>query len=168
MTFSSSAAEHALHLKAVFSEVREHKVLIKASKCVWVQTEMPYLGHVIGKDGVKPDPKKVQSVVDWPTPTCLREVQQFLGLTNFFIKYIQGYAHLTKPLTDLSKKIYSLNGLNLATLHSRHPSMHSLLLLFWHCRILASRLSLCVMFQALVLVLFCCSKTDLLLTIPGR
>ena len=49
----------------------------------------PYLGHIIGRDGTKPDPKKVQSVVDWPTPTCLqREVLQFLGLTNF--KFIQG------------------------------------------------------------------------------
>ena len=62
------------------------------------------MGHIIGRDGIKPDPKKVQSVVDWPTPTCLREVLQFLGLTNFFIKFIQGYANLTKPLTDLSKK----------------------------------------------------------------
>ena len=65
---------------------------------------LPYLGHIIGKNGVKPDPKEVQSVVDWPRPTCLRQVLQFLGLTNFFIKYIQGYADLTRPLTDLSKK----------------------------------------------------------------
>ena len=103
LVFSSTAAEHKLHLQAVLSELREHKVLIKASKCVWGQTELPYLGHIISKDG-KPDPKKVQSVVDWPQPTCLREGLQFLGLTNFFIKYIQGYANLTKPLTDLSKK----------------------------------------------------------------
>ena len=65
---------------------------------------MPYLGQIISKDGLKPDPKKVQSVVDWPQPTCLRKVLQFLGLTNFFIKYIQGYANLTRPLTDFSKK----------------------------------------------------------------
>ena len=45
----------------------------------------------------------MQSVVDWPTPTCLREVLQFLGLTNFFIKFVRGYANLTKPLVDLSK-----------------------------------------------------------------
>ena len=69
-------------------------MLIKASKCG--QTELPYLGHIISKDGLKPDPKKVQSVVDWPQPTCLREVLQFLGFTNFFIKYIQGYAKFDK------------------------------------------------------------------------
>lgn len=43
-------------------------------------------------------------MVNWPIPSCWREIQQFLGLTNFFIKYIQGYANLTRPLTDLSKK----------------------------------------------------------------
>ena len=87
LVFSSTAAEHKLHLQAVLFELREHKMLIKASICFWGQTELPYLGHIISKDGLKPDPKKVQSVVDWPQPTCLREVLQILGLTNFFIKY---------------------------------------------------------------------------------
>ena len=106
LVFSSTAAEPKLHLQAVLFELHEHKMLIKASICVWGQTELPYLGHIISKDGLKPDPKKVhaQSVVDWPQPTCLREVLQFLGLTKFSIKYIQGYANLAKPLTDLSKK----------------------------------------------------------------
>ena len=104
LIFSKSAEEHKQHIEIVLSMLREHKLLLKPSKCVWAQTELPYLGHVIGRDGVKPDAKKVQSVSEWPTPTCLREVLQFLGLTNFFIKFIQGYANLTKPLTDLSKK----------------------------------------------------------------
>ena len=104
LVFSKSAAEHKQHLEIVLSELRKHKLLLEPSKCVWAQTELPYLGHIIGRDGIKPDPKKVQTVVDWPTPTCLREVLQFLGLTNFSIKFIQGYANLTRPLTDLSKK----------------------------------------------------------------
>ena len=104
LVFSKTADEHKKHIETVLLELRKHKLLLKPSKCVWAQTELPYLGHVIGRDGIKPDPKKVQSVVDWPTPTCLREVLQFLGLTNFFHKFVQGYANLTKPLTDLSKK----------------------------------------------------------------
>ena len=109
LVFSKTADEHKQHIETVLSELRKHKLLLKASKCVWAQTELPYLGHIVGRDGIKPDPAKVQSVVDWPTPTCLREVLQFLGLTNFFIKYIQGYANLTKPLTDLSKKDVEFN-----------------------------------------------------------
>ena len=104
LVFSKSADEHKKHIENVLSELLKHKLLLKPSKCVWAQTELPYLGHIIGQDGIKPDPKKVQSVVDWLTPTCLREVQQFLGLTNYFHKFIQGCANLTKPLTDLSKK----------------------------------------------------------------
>ena len=102
--FSKSAADHKLHLEAVLAELRHNNILIKSSKCVWGQTELPYLGHIIGRDGIKPDPKKVQSVLNWPTPTNLREVQQFLGLTNLFIEFIQGYANMTKPLTDLTRK----------------------------------------------------------------
>ena len=90
LIFSKSADEHKRHVEIVLSELRTHRILLKPSKCVLAQTELPYLGLIIGRDGIKPDPKKVQSVVDWPTPTCLREVLQFLGLTNFFIKFIQG------------------------------------------------------------------------------
>ena len=103
LIFSKSADEHRRHVEVVLSELCEHRILLKPSKSVWAQAELPYLGHIIGRDGIKPDPKKVQSVIDWPTPTCLREVLQFLGLAHFFIKFIQGYANLTKPLTDLSK-----------------------------------------------------------------
>ena len=104
LIFSKSSDEHKRHVEIVLSELHKYRILLKPSKCVWAQAELPYLSHIIGRDGIKPDPKKVQSVVDWPTPTCLREVLQFLGLTNFFIKFIQGYAKLTKPLTDVGNK----------------------------------------------------------------
>ena len=101
LIFSTTADEHKRHIEMVLSELRKHKLLLKPSKCVWAQTVPPCLGHIIGRDGIKPDPKKMQSVVDWPTPTCLHEVLQFPGLANFFHKFVQGYANLTKPLTDL-------------------------------------------------------------------
>lgn len=73
------------------------------------QIELPYLGHIVGQDGIKPDPKKIQAVVDWPQLTTVREVQQFLGLTNFFKRYVQGYSVLTAPLTDLTRKNVPFN-----------------------------------------------------------
>lgn len=64
-------------------------------------------------------------MVDWPTPACLREVLQFLGLTNFFHnffhKLLQGYANLTRPLTDLSKKIVPFDWK-----HSRRDTFNAL------------------------------------------
>ena len=59
------------------------------------QSELPYLGHIVGQDGINPDTYKIQAVVDWYELTNIREVQQFLGLTNFFKRYVQGYSQLT-------------------------------------------------------------------------
>ena len=53
LVFSKSAAEHKQQLDIVLSKLRKHKLLLKPSKCVWAQTELPYLGHIIGGDGVK-------------------------------------------------------------------------------------------------------------------
>ncbi len=90
LIFSKSAEEHLKHVRKVMQVLREHTILIKASKCTWGQEELPYLGHIVSKDGIKVDPKKVQAVSDWPEPQNLTELQQFLGLTNFFRKYVQG------------------------------------------------------------------------------
>ena len=104
LIFSKTSEEHKKHIDIVLQLLREQSIQIKPSKCVWGQTELPYQGHIVGQDGIKPDPKKVQVVVDWPRLTTVKEVQQFLGLTNFFKRYVQGYSQLTAPLTDLTRK----------------------------------------------------------------
>ena len=104
LIFSKTAEDHKRHLKIVFELLRKEKLQIKPSKCVWGQTELPYLGFIVGRDGIKPDPKKVEAVAEWPTPTTVKEVQQFLGLTNFFRKFILGYSNLTEPVIKLTKK----------------------------------------------------------------
>ncbi len=104
LIFSKTAEEHVEHVKIVMDVLRQNSILIKMSKCSWGQTELPYLGHIVSKDGIKVDPKKIEAVSSWPEPTNLNEIQQFLGLTNFFRKYIQGYTNLTMPLTVLLKK----------------------------------------------------------------
>ena len=74
--FSKPAAEHLQHLRTVLDILRQHEVYLKPSKCVWGQTELAYLGHVVSQDGLKPDPKKVQTVQDWPQLSNVTEVQQ--------------------------------------------------------------------------------------------
>ena len=104
LVFSKSAEEHVEHVKTIMSVLRKQSILIKMSKCAWGKTELPYLGHIVSKHGIKVDPKKIQSVADWPEPSNLNEVQQFLGLANFFCRYIQGYSNLTAPLTAMLRK----------------------------------------------------------------
>lgn len=62
------------------------------------------MGHVISENGVAVDPRKVECVKSWPTPRCTKGVQGFLGLTDYYRNFIQGYGKIAKALTELLKK----------------------------------------------------------------
>ena len=66
------------------------------------RTELSFLGHRLSAAGVSPDPRKVQSIVEWPTPTSCTEVRRFTGLANYYRRFIDGYAELAAPLTTLA------------------------------------------------------------------
>ena len=92
LVFSKTAEEHEQHLRSVLQTLRENKYYIKPTKCEFFKTELKYLGHIISADGIKPDPKKVAIVENWPTPKDAHEVRTFLGLSNYFRRFIQGYS----------------------------------------------------------------------------
>ena len=104
--FSRSEEEHMLHLKIVLEVLRRHivKLYAKLSKCKFVQSELKFLGHIISAKGIQVDPAKVSVVKDWPVPGSRHDMQKFLGLTNYFRKFIPGYAKLVEPLQQLTKQ----------------------------------------------------------------
>jgi len=57
---------------------------VKLEKCKWKVKEVEFLGVVIGPDGIKMEDEKVKSVLNWPTPKCVKDVQKFLGLANYY------------------------------------------------------------------------------------
>lgn len=65
---------------------------------------MKYLGHVVTPDGISPDSDKVRVVQDFHTPTNLRQLRTFLGLANYYRRFIRGFAHIARPLNALTKK----------------------------------------------------------------
>ena len=89
----------------MFETLREHKLYLKPHKCQFMQEEVAYLGHVITRGGVKPDPKKISCVKDWPEPKTVKQLRSFLGFANYFRKYIQGYSRMVSPLIDLTKGV---------------------------------------------------------------
>ncbi|MEO0804518.1 MAG: retropepsin-like aspartic protease/reverse transcriptase, partial [Cyanobacteria bacterium J06642_2] len=103
LIFSKSEDEHFEHLREVLHLLRANNRKAKMRKCEFFKRELKFLGHIVSAKGVKPDPKKVQVLQDWPTPKSLYDVRSFLGLANYFRRFIQGYAALAKPLTDLLK-----------------------------------------------------------------
>ena len=102
--FSKSKEEHLEHLQKVFDVLRKEQLFIKLSKCEIAKLEVTFLGHIVGKFGVKVDVTKFAVIHKWKTPTSLSELRKILGLDNFFRRFIIGYSSLTAPLTDLTSK----------------------------------------------------------------
>ena len=104
MVFSKTAEEHIAHVREVLETLRQHKLFAKLSKCQFGKQEVHFLGHVVNAQGIKVDPKKVEVVRDWPVPHGVHEVRQYLGLANYFRKFIQGFANTCRPLHRLLEK----------------------------------------------------------------
>ena len=104
LVFSRNEEEHQEHLRLICERLRQHQLYLKRSKCELFKKEVTFLGHVVSAEGVKVDPKKTAVVKDWPTPKDVPQLRSFLGLANYFRKFIRAYAQMTSALTALFKK----------------------------------------------------------------
>ena len=104
LVFSKTEEEHLQHVKQVLEVLRNHRLYAKLSKCEFGKKELNFLGHVVSAEGIKVDPKKVEIVNNWPIPNSVHQIRQFLGLANYFRRFVQGYTNLTRPLTRLMNK----------------------------------------------------------------
>uniref|UniRef100_A0A2S2QW04 RNA-directed DNA polymerase n=1 Tax=Sipha flava TaxID=143950 RepID=A0A2S2QW04_9HEMI len=102
--YALSISDHSEKLKAVLDRLRTFNLKLQPSKCAFMRKEVNYLGHVITDEGVKPDPQKIKSVVEFPTPTNEKQVKSFLGLSGYYRRFVPGYGQIAKPLTSLLKK----------------------------------------------------------------
>jgi len=96
--------DHIRHLDAVLSKLREVNLKLNPSKCSFAAKTITFLGHVVSKEGIRPDPGKIEAVLQFPTPKNVPSVRSFLGLTSYYRKYIRGYSNLVGPLFELTKK----------------------------------------------------------------
>lgn len=104
LVYSSSPDEHVEHVRKVLSLLRANNLYAKASKCTFGVPEVEFLGYLVGINGLRMDPTKVQTVVDWPIPRHVKAVQSFLGFANFYRRFIRDYSKVVSPLTALTKK----------------------------------------------------------------
>jgi hypothetical protein len=104
LIYSKDLREHEQHLRQVLEKLRQNRLYAKLSKCEFFRTEVNFLGHIISADGVKTDPDKTAAIREWPQPKDIKELQSFLGLCNFYRRFVQHYSKITVPLTDLLQK----------------------------------------------------------------
>jgi hypothetical protein len=96
--------DHLQHLGAVLSRLKEVNLKLNPSKCCFAAESIVFLGHVVSKEGTKPDPGKIDAVLRFPEPKTVTNVRSFLGLTGYYRKHIRGCSRLASPLFELTKK----------------------------------------------------------------
>jgi len=92
------------HDEEVLKRLEENNLFVKLEKCKWKVREVEFLGVVIDPKRVKMQKEKVKGVLNWPAPRNIKEVQKFLGLTNYYKRFIKDFARIAAPLHVLVRK----------------------------------------------------------------
>lgn len=100
----TSDEQHIAQLRCLFERLRRSGLRLKREKCSFMADRIEYLGNVITKDGVQPSPKKLAAVIDAPSPKNLSQLESFLGLVNYYGRFIPNLATLAAPLNALRRK----------------------------------------------------------------
>lgn len=95
---------HLRTLETVLKKFQSHGLKIKRNKCTFLADEVNYLGYIVSKQGIRPDPTKINSIKKMPTPTNTSELRSFLGMVNFYAKFVRNLSHILHPLYELLKK----------------------------------------------------------------
>ncbi|XP_015075341.1 uncharacterized protein LOC107019330 [Solanum pennellii] len=103
LIYSRTKEEHEHHLRIVLGILKE-KLYAKFSKCEFWLSLVAFLGHVVSKEGIMVDPKKIEAVRDWVRPASVTEIQSFFGLAGYYRRFIEGFSSIASPLTRLTQK----------------------------------------------------------------
>ncbi|WVZ80732.1 hypothetical protein U9M48_028188 [Paspalum notatum var. saurae] len=99
LIYSKNEKEHEEHLRIVLTQLREHKLYAKFSKCAFWLKEVSFLGHILSEKGVVVDSSKVEDVLNWKQPET-----SFLGLAGYYCRFIKDFSKTAKPMTSLTKR----------------------------------------------------------------
>jgi len=91
-------------VEEVIRRLEENNLYVKLEKYKWKVWEVGFLGVVIGLEGIKMEKEKMKEVLDWPILKCIKDVQKFLGLANYYCRFIESFAFIARPLHNLVKK----------------------------------------------------------------
>jgi hypothetical protein len=97
---SKSEDEHVRHLRAVFEVLTSNGLHVNVDKCKFAVTQVEFLGHLVSSTGVRPLTSHLEAIQSFPAPVTVRDLQKFLGLLNFYRRFVPRAAQLLKPLTD--------------------------------------------------------------------
>lgn len=112
LVFSTGIEEHYNNLRTIFKALRKANLKLQIDKCNFLKKETEYLGHVLTKEGVKPNPEKIKNILSLKLPKTQKQIKSFLGVSGYYRKFIKDYAKISQPLTKYLKKDSSINTLD--------------------------------------------------------
>src|SRR6266542_566511 len=104
LVYSDTFKEHLAHLRKVFIKLREANLVIKLKKCKFGQKKIKFLEHTIRTDGLRTDFENIEKIRNCPVSTDVTGIRKFMGLCNYYRKFIKDLSKLSKPLRQLLKK----------------------------------------------------------------
>ncbi|CAC5371443.1 unnamed protein product [Mytilus coruscus] len=107
--YSSNLEDHFNKLDEVLGRLQDVGLKLKPSKCEFIKDQVLYLGHTVSKNGISSNPKIVESVSKWQVPNSVKEVQQFLGLCNYYRQFVHKFSEITSPLSRLTMENVPFN-----------------------------------------------------------
>lgn len=104
IVMSDTYEKHLELLNEVSKRLRKAGLTINVKKSEFCLKQIKFLGYILGRDGLTTDPEKVQGVLDFSTPECVKDVRRLLGLAGWYRRFLKDFSSLTAPLSDLLKK----------------------------------------------------------------
>lgn len=104
LIYSDNLEDHTAHVQKILQKLQAAGISLKLEKCAFDKQEVHFLGFVIGINGLAMDPSKVAAIKEWATPKSVFDIQVFLGLANFYRRFVKNYSKIATPLTSLLKK----------------------------------------------------------------
>ena len=92
---------HWKRLEAVFQKLAAAGLKLKPLKCYFFKEEIEYLGHVVSREGISTNPKKVEAVMKWPIPQTVYDVRSFLGFVGYYRRFIKNFSKIAKPFREV-------------------------------------------------------------------
>ena len=92
VVYTKNLEDHGKKIRRLFNRLADAKLSLQPRKCEFLRTVVAYLGHIIGQDGVKPDPNKIKAVKNFPRPQNPKNIRQFLGLVGYYRRFIKDFS----------------------------------------------------------------------------
>lgn len=100
LIYSRTREEHESHVRQVLELLRQHQLRASLKKCAFFQQSLEYLGFQVSAEGIAPTQSKVEAITKYPAPKTPKECMRFMGLANFYRRFVPHFSHIAAPLTQ--------------------------------------------------------------------